>query len=498
MRDMMELLEPDFMRRDLNLFVDQLALDDAQTLVLETLFDDYEGDYELRAGEVQDEIRALTQQMFQTMMSPQMREGMGERMQQIRTEMDDIAAEQGEMTRDERRDFFRQKMQEMQEEMQAERMEQGLDLEMKSALKEMFDLFEAWTVERAAMRERFVGGLGAQLNDDQMAAWPAFDRFLVREKSLPKSRLSGKGTNLFLAIDEFGLDDASFDRLEPLFDDYELALHQSLVSRDRYLETSAPRLYKALQEGDEEKARDIVGRQVEYRKAVRDVNDQFITTFASEVREVDEERGNAFSQALMQRAYEDVYRTSRTERLFEAVLELELEEEIRTAVLELFAGYLADASSMNSRLVNLVRKQEPVSLANQIQRVAQMMEGNFMSAWGRGDDDDEEVDEAEDRRRAMEEDYVSRLEALLTPEQLEQLPRRGRRGGSEGGGWGGMGGGNFDINQMPEQVRERILERYDSDGDGELSESELESMREQFRGGGRGGRGGRGGGGGPV
>ena len=46
------------------------------------------------------------------------------------------------------------------------------------------------------------------------------------------------------------------------------------------------------------------------------------------------------------------------------------------------------------------------------------------------------------------------------------------------------------LNQMPEQVRERILERYDGDGDGELSE--LESMREQFRGGGRGGRGGGG------
>ena len=47
---------------------------------------------------------------------------------------------------------------------------------------------------------------------------------------------------------------------------------------------------------------------------------------------------------------------------------------------------------------------------------------------------------------------------------------------------------------MPEEVRERIMERYDTDGDGELSEEELEGLRERFRGGG-GGRGGRGGGG---
>ena len=33
--------------------------------MLETLFDDYEGDYGF-APAVQDEIRALTQQMFQT------------------------------------------------------------------------------------------------------------------------------------------------------------------------------------------------------------------------------------------------------------------------------------------------------------------------------------------------------------------------------------------------------------------------------------------------
>ena len=133
-------------------------------------------------------------------------------------------------------------------------------------------------------------------------ARPAFDRFCAREEPA-QVQASGEGTNLFLAIDEFGLDDDSFDRLEPLFDDYELALHQSLVSRDRYLETSAPKLYA--QEGDEEKARDVVSRQVEYRKAVRDVNDQYITTFAAEVREVTK-TGNA-SPGLM-RAYEDIYR----------------------------------------------------------------------------------------------------------------------------------------------------------------------------------------------
>ena len=116
--------------------------------------------------------------------------------------------------------------------------------ELETRQRELGETNEALALE--------VEGLKSQLNDDQLAAWPAFNRFLVREKSLPKSRLSGEGTNLFLIIDEYGLDDASFDRLEPLFDEYELALHNSLVNRDRFLETSAPKLYKALQGGDKD------------------------------------------------------------------------------------------------------------------------------------------------------------------------------------------------------------------------------------------------------
>ena len=500
MRDIMEQLQPDFMRRDLSLFVDQLALDDAQTLVLETLFDDYEGDYELRSSEVQDQLRTLGQQMFQTMMSPEMRDMMGERMREIRTELDDIAAEQGEMTDEERRSFFRDRMMQIQEEMQATRAEQGLDLETKAAIKEIFDLFEAWTIEKVAMRERFVEGLKSQLNDDQLAAWPAFNRFLVREKSLPKSRLSGEGTNLFLIIDEYGLDDASFDRLEPLFDEYELALHNSLVNRDRFLETSAPKLYKALQGGDKDEARRIVDRQVDYRKAVRNVNDQFIQTFASEVRELDDAKGSEFARTMQEQAYERIYRQTRTQRAFDMVMEMELDPEIQAAVVELYAGYMRDLDSMNERIVLLVRKQEPSEQVDQIDRMSAMIDGNFASMWNRGGGEDDPVDEAYEKRGELDENYMERLEALLTPEQLEQLPRRGRRGGEGrggGGGGGGMGGGNFDINQMPAEVRERILERFDTDEDGELSETEMEEMRERFRGGGRGGRGG-GGGGGPV
>ena len=489
---------------DISLFNEQLALDDAQQLVLETLFDDYEAAYEERSGEVQDQMRDLGRQMFSTMMSPEMREQMGERMRDIRTELDEIAAEQGDLSSDERRQLWRDRMQQIQEEMQASRSEQGLDLEMKSAMKEIFDLFEAWMVEKAAMRERFVTGVKSQLSDDQMAAWPSFERFLVREKSLPKSRLSGEGVNLFLAIDQYGLDDSSFERLEPLFDAYELALHESLVSRDRFLESSAPKLYKALQGGDPDEARRIVNRQVEYRKAVRDVNDQFIATFTSEVRQVDEESAFIISRELFARKPTSGY----TGSLAPNVLSMphsrwSFQRDIRSAVIELDAGYSNELDAMNSKIVNLVRKKEPTDQVAQVDRMASFLDGNFMGAWGRGGNDDVEdpVRDAYEKRGELDETYYERLVAMLTPEQVEQLPRSGRRDGGDrgnredrGGSWSG---GDFNLNDMPEHVRERMVERFDTDGDGELSETEIEQIRERFRGGGgRGGDGGSGGRGG--
>lgn len=59
-------------------------------------------------------------------------------------------------------------------------------------------------------------------------------------------------------------------------------------------------------------------------------------------------------------------------------------------------------------------------------------------------------------------------------------PGRGP-GGQGGGGPGGQGGGGFD--------REAMMKRFDTDGDGQLSDSERQAMRSQFQGGqGGGGR----------
>ena len=507
MRDIQEMLQADFMRRDVPIFVDQLALDDTQEIVLETLFDDYESDFELRSDEIQTELRDLGRQMFQSMMPQGFQERMGEQWRDIRDEMEEIEAEEGEITPERRRELIRERMTNMQEELQAEREEQGMGSEMNAAVAAIFDMLQEWTVEKAAMRERFVGSLKTQLDDDQLAAWAGFNRFLVREKSLPRSRLSGEGANLFFAIDEFELEEADFERIESLFDDYEISLHEALVSRDRFLETSAPKLYRALQQGSADEAKRIVERQVDYRKAIRDVNERYIQIFSAAVAENDQAVGAAFSKAMNQAAHESIYRATRTTRAFEIALTMDLDPEVMSAVTDLSTAYETELTSMNEKIYRAVRKQEPKDQLAEVDRMSSFLSGNFMGAmgnrWGGGDEENP-VREAYDKRSELDTSYYERLAALLTPEQLEELPapRGGRRGEGGRGGRGdrergAQGGGNqsFNMDRMPEEVRKRLTERYDTDGDGTLSEAEMEAVREQFRG--RGGGGGGGGRGGP-
>ena len=94
----------------------------------------------------------------------------------------------------------------------------------------------------------------------------------------------------------------------------------------------------------------------------------------------------------------------------------------------------------------------------------------------------------------LTEEQIKTLGGLETNEERDEARRNenaesGR--GNRGGGWGGSEGG-----------REEFMNRFDKDGNGEISESEREAIRDHFRsmrdqngGQGFGNRGGGGGGG---
>jgi hypothetical protein len=510
MADIREQLEPDFIRRDVPVFVQQLQLDSTQGLVLETLMGDYEESYETASTEVQGEIRDLGRQVFSSMVSPEMRERMMTVGQEVQEDLRRLAEERGApLSEEERRTFFRERMQQIQQQMAAE-SQAGGNAEMKRLMGDMFTRFEDWRVQKDTMRKDFVDGLKATLSDDQLALWPAFERFLTREKTLPRARLAGEGTNLILVLDNLELPPAAFEKVEPLLDNYEVRLDEALRARNDFLFQSTGKLFKALEQGDANDANRIIERQVDFRTAVRDVNDEYRTAFVSALGEMPEAK--LLEDTILAEAYERVYRATNTRRAFDAALKMEgVDPGVLESIVALDQSYGVELSGLNRQLYETLRKEEPARTARDAQRFVGMvtaaMNGDFSAMgmgggmggmFGRGDEGPDPVREAFYKREKVEDSYADRLKALLTPEQFEALPKP-QRGGRGGAGGGGPGGGmSAMLERLPADQREAILKAADKNGNGQIDDEErgdaFRAMRELGGfGGGRGGQGGRGG-----
>lgn len=485
MRDVRELMEPDFVRRDVPLFVSQLELDDTQALVVETLMGDYENDYATASGRVTEQMAEMGRQMFSNMVSPEMRTRFEDEARSIREEIREMQdAAGGELDPEQIRNLWRERMGKLQQEIAAEQGDNGMAAQMQATMGEMFARLQEWQARKAAMRVAFVDGLKVQLTDEQIDLWPAFERFLVREKSLPKARLSGEGLNLFLIVDEAELPEESLAKLDPILDEYETVLDQAIRRRDEVVATTSAQMYRAIQEGDTAGALRTMERQMQARTALRDVNELYRARLVAEL--ADSPEAKSLNQAILESGFERIYQPTPTARAFAAALGIDgLDASVLEAVLATQASFEAEMAARNEQLLALTKRFEPQQQFDEAERfvsaIAGVMAGGGFNPGGFGPGPENPMREAMDTRGELDRQYRDRLEALLTPEQVEQLPstRRGR---------GGAGGGQFA------EMREQALQRFDKDGDGELSQEERREMMETFRQEGFPGRGGQAGG----
>jgi hypothetical protein len=78
----------------------------------------------------------------------------------------------------------------------------------------------------------------------------------------------------------------------------------------------------------------------------------------------------------------------------------------------------------------------------------------------------------------MNDKYMERIKALLTPEQYESLPKQ--RGDRAGMGNVFAGGGPIKLSDLPQQAQERMKE-FDKNNDGTIDDTERAAMVESFR-----------------
>ena len=494
----MNRYKAEFLRRDIQLFKEQLEFDAGQMAIVEVLINDYDFAFNPASEASRTKVEQAAGRMFQGFFGGDMREKMRTMRDTLQQDIAALEVENGGPLTDEARQKlttdFRSKM---GAELAAERKATGADLETKAIMQEILDEITRWSAERAAFRKVVVDGIQTTLNPEQTVNWPKFERFLRREKSMDNAVLSGEATNLLVVMDEAGVSQPSIDSSAKTLDDYELQLDNALVARDEFIERSDPKLMRAVLDADVAGGKAIAERQIALRKAVRDVNDQYRTMI---VGVMPAEDGAKFNQAALTAAFRRTYRATQVQEAFAKVLEMsDLSAETSGAATNLQITYLAELAGCNDRIVAATRKQEPERRLEEIERVIGMMSGTSFAMGMRGPQGDgtpDPVGVLEDSRDEMDKRYLEQLKGLLTPDQQALLPQPRNRGR------GGNGGNNFGsgkIADMPEQFQAGA-KKADKNNDGTLDDTErgefFRSMREQGGMGGQGGRGGQGGQGG--
>jgi hypothetical protein len=467
--------QPAYLRRDLVIVTEELELAPSQRAIAETLLLDYETAFTEASEAMRDQFSQLRPQRAQDPERRAKRRALFDQMRKLREE---IRARREQATDEnpvpaEAIAELEQKMAALREEMielrpqmpQGEELDQMMDAMRKIGLE--------WRRQRDALKTELETNLQSILTEDQMENWPDFERTLRRQKTLPQGRLSGESVDLILLLRDLDLDAKTSAALEPVVEEYTFALDRALAARNEALEPGWDEIFQAMRAGDVDRAVALAGDGSKLRISVRRVNEQYAETIAGVIAETaSEELAEEFRSDYKRRAYPRIFRPTGTQRAFRTAKEIEyLEEEVLVAILALEETYLTELAAKNRLLVQATREYEPEQGQRWMRWGAARMAGERPQRVR----EEDPIREAFAERTELDQKYRNRLEDLLTPEQVGMLPQRRQQGEGRRGDRFGFGGAGA------EERRARMLERFDTDGDGELSEQERDAMREQFR-----------------
>ncbi len=297
--------------------------------------------------------------------------------------------------------------------------------EMEKRQKEMEAATKSFRRAKSQLRDEFVMEAQSTLTKPQVDRWPALDRALLRERSLPKGRLSGERTNLFKVMK--GLDLPMTDgKVAAQLDSYDLELDAALRQRNDAIAEADEKLDKAMQEKAFDRALTILDRASAARVAVRSVNERN----AQAVKELlPAGSATAFQTAVLKNAYPQIYRQTFADKTFAAAAKMEgLDAGTRARIAELEQAYRVERTEMDATIRRTIDKSQPDEPRRPVEQMKAMMSGPRPAEPAEpgmihiGDDKDP-VREAMGKRRELDERYAKSVASLLTPEQQESLPK---------------------------------------------------------------------------
>jgi hypothetical protein len=349
-----DAFRPAFTTRDIQLAEEMLDLDEAQRFILETLYEDYYAEFDTGVDAFRDRVT------------------------EMRGEIDPTNPDPGQI------------------------------------MRIVFGTINDWRAESKVLAEQFIEDLRGLLNEEQMQAWPPFERKIFRLKYMRNGQLPSENLDLTNYVQDLALDTGQLEQLQPLMLEYEETLHEALRRRENYLQSSQNELFSAIQVNDFQLGIDVAERQVELRKAVRDVNEQYTIAIAAALPAA---TGKVFRDRIREATYPRIYRMVPAQRAFAAAKEIEgISAETLEAINTLEQDFLRELEAFNENLMRLVRDYEPEKIKNKVEQATSRLSGQTPRVI------QDPTREEFAKRREISNRYMELMKTLLTPEQFASLP----------------------------------------------------------------------------
>jgi hypothetical protein len=477
---------PYYTHKDLAVLLKAVAATEQQVPVLESLASDYSQTFHTEAPAFQARVRdaapivGVSQQAHRELVESYQHDI--ETLIRTHAEAGDTSPE-ADLAHNQ---AIEQRARALEDSIRTARLEALKSASTQESLAKMFSEFEAWLVRRAELQREFETNVRSLLDPSQQAAWEQLQREFRRAKSLRKSgRLAGESVDL---IQLFGrMDPAPLltDSVQAALAAYELSIDEAVRQRDDALAMLDRELDRALAAAEGDTVRRVLTERAKQHSTVRDAN---LEAAASIEATLDDAAKTNFRALLRQQAFPRIYRRSATERRLQAAEALsDLSEDARASVTDLAADLRAELAALEQALQSKWVEAEPDHLAARDAAGYDLFDfaGEPASDWL---SEGGELHQAFLARAVLDQRFAQLLSELLTPEQLDQLPRTGHEADDlptpphSGGDGPDQPPPPAPQNAMThEQFRQWLRDSFDADGDGELSDPERETAVEYLR-----------------
>jgi hypothetical protein len=404
-----EALQPDFTRVSVMQMVQELQLTQEQATIIQGLQADYDTAFKAGVKQIQSRLREnVTETDDQD--TPELKRQREALQRQIAELMEEArklqnSPSEGDSAKVAAQEIKR-KTQELNEKIKALQASSMSAAQLQATFEAAAAELELWQTEKKRLGERFASDVKTVLDEPQRLKWPAFERRLVRERTIGRGKLAGESVNLYALVREVDLDDATMVSLAPLLDEYDLKLDAALRARNDFTIGSQRLFMQAAQARSAELAGPVIRREVELRVAVRGVNEQFAPLLAARMPEpiqID------FQNLYRQRGFPMVYRSTPVQRNFKVALELAQDDPtLQEAIRGLETAYLSELHPLNEQLRQAV-------IAHEGEEFARQSEARIVGKAGQVGEALDGLTDVRGRRHELDRRYQKELLAILPP-----------------------------------------------------------------------------------